>query len=277
MVAAVILIALVIPWVRDLHLLLGLRALQGLFSGALIPLLMMSALRYLPPSIRLHGMALYALTATFAPNVALSLGALFLDQIHDWRWVYWHVIPPGVLAMALIAWGIPAGPMALPRFKEANWFGFVLGIIGLSLLVVGLGQGERLNWFNSSLIVVSLGAGISITALFLLSEWFHPAPFMKLQLLGRRNLGLGFSIFFFMLIAMASAVALPAASLAQLQGFRLLQTAPIGLIVGVPQLVLGSLVALLLYQKWVDGRHVFAAGLALMAAACYFGARFTSE
>lgn len=273
----VICIATVLPWVRDLHLLVGLRAVQGVCSGALIPLLMMSALRYLPPSIRLHGMALYALTATFAPNVALGLGALWLDQLHDWRWVYWHVIPIAVLSMPLIAWGIPSMPPALHRFRQADWLGFGLGGIGLSLLMVGLTQGERLDWFNSPLIIGSLAGGALTTGLFLVSEWFHEAPFIKLQILGRRNIGLGFTIFLLMLIAMSSAVALPANSLARLQNFRLLQTAPIGLLVGIPQLILGPLVALLLYRKWIDARYVFVLGLICIAAACYFGTQFTSE
>jgi DHA2 family multidrug resistance protein len=53
--------------------------------------------------------------------------------------------------------------------------------------------------------------------------------------------------------------------------------ASIGLIVALPQLILGPLVALLLYQKWVDARVVFALGLLLIALACLCGAQLTSE
>lgn len=277
MLMAVLAIALILPWVQDLHLLIVLRALQGLFSGSLIPLLMMSALRFLPPPIRLHGLALYALTATFAPNVALWLGAEWLDHFEDWRWVYWHIIPIAVLAAALIAWGIPKMPAALPRFRQANWAGCALGVVGLSLLVAGLDQGTRLDWFNSPLIVQCLGYGALLTTLFLLSEWFHPAPFMRLQLLARRNLGVNFCVFFGLLVAMTGAVGLPALALGQLQAFRLAQTAPIGLIVGLPQLVLGPLVAMLLYRKWIDARHVYACGLLCMAAACWLCSGITAE
>ena len=55
------------------------------------------------------------------------------------------------------------------------------------------------------------------------------------------------------------------------------QSAAIGLMVGLPQLVLGPCVALLLYRRWVDARHVFAAGLACMAAACWLASGITSE
>src|SRR3546814_3186876 len=53
--------------------------------------------------------------------------------------------------------------------------------------------------------------------------------------------------------------------------------APIGLVVALPQLILGSVVALFLYRKWVDARFVFAGGLLLIALACFFGAQLTSD
>ncbi|MES2116878.1 MAG: MFS transporter [Pseudomonadota bacterium] len=277
MLSAALLLSAVLPFVRDLHLLLALRVLHGFFGGALIPLLMMSCLRFLPPPIRLHGLAVFALVATFSPNVALWLAALWVDRLEDWRLVYWHVIPLGLIAAALVAWGIPKLPLALPRLKQANWFGMVLGVPGLMLLVVGVDQGVRLDWFHSPLIVAALLVGTVFTALFLASEWSHPAPFNRLQLLERRNVWLGFASLVVLLMVMATAVTLPASVLGQLQGFRMQQSATLGLMVGLPQLVLGPCVALLLYQRWVDARHVFAAGLACMAAACWLASGITSE
>ncbi|HKT26859.1 MFS transporter [Dyella sp.] len=277
MLSAALALAAVMPFVRELHLLLALRALQGLFSGALVPLLMMCALRFLPMSLRLHGLAMYALTSTFSPNIALWLATLALDRLADWRWAYWHVIPIGIVAMALVAWGLPKMPTALPRLKDANWAGMALGVPGLTLLVVGLDQGVRLDWFHSPIVTASFLAGTILTALFMASEWRHPAPFIKLQMLQRRNLGLGFSVFVLLLIIGGTAVTLPANVLGQLQGFRLEQSMEIGLIVGLPQLVLGSCVAVLLYQRWIDARHIFAAGLACLAIACWLGSFITSD
>ncbi|WP_275627536.1 MFS transporter [Pseudomonas sp. 273] len=277
MLLTALLLSAVMPYVRDLHLLLALRVLHGFSGGALIPLLMMSCLRFLPPPIRLHGLAVFALVATFSPNVALWLAALWVDRLEDWRLVYWHVLPVGLAAAALVAWGIPKLPLALPRLKQANWFGMGLGVPGLMLLVVGVDQGVRLDWFHSPLIVAALLTGLVFTTLFLASEWGHPAPFNRLQLLERRNVWLGFVSLAVLLMVMATAVTLPANVLGQLQGFRMEQSAAIGLIVGLPQLVLGPFVALLLYQRWVDARHVFAAGLACMAAGCWLAASITSE
>lgn len=265
MLSITLIFAAILPFMHSLPMMISVRLLQGITAGALIPLLMMSALRFLPLSIRLHGLALYAMTATFAPNISLWLTSLAVDSLADWRWAFWLVIPPGLIALALVAWGIPVMPLATQRIKSANWFGMAFGIPGLMLLVVGLSQGVRLDWFCSPLIKESLFAALILCTVFLVSEWFHPAPFIKLQLLARRNIWLGFVLFFCMLILMGSAVSLPATVLENLQGFRLAQVSSLGLIVGLPQLILGPLVALLLYRPWIDARKLFALGLILMA------------
>ncbi|USP11874.1 MFS transporter [Aeromonas dhakensis] len=277
MLFSTLLLSLVIPYVQDLHLLLALRVLHGMLGGALIPVLMMSCLRFLPLPIRLHGLAIFALVATFSPNIALWLAAQWVDRLEDWRWVYWSVIPLGLVAAVLVGWGIPKMPLALPRIQQANWFGMALGIPGLMLLVVGVDQGVRLDWFHSPLIVAAFVAGGALLALFLASEWRHPAPFVRLQLMERRNLWLGFIIFGLLLMTMATAVTLPTNLMTSFQGFRMEQSASLGLIVGLPQLVLGPCVALLLYRKWADARHVFAVGLLCMAAANWLAAGITSE
>ena len=270
-------IAVVLPLLHNLNLLLIMRFAQGLASGTMIPLLMMVALKSLPPSIRLHGLALYALTATFAPQVSTWLAGRWTDAWFDWRWVYWQVIPLAGMAASLVAWGLPREPIRIERFREANWSGMACGVPALGLIVVALDQGVRLDWFQSPLITVSLVAGFILFAVFLLTEWYHPTPFIKLQILERRNLGLGFTIFLFLLVTLTSGSLLPAFYLANVQNYRPVQIAPVALLVALPQLILGSAVALLLYQKWVDARIVFASGLALIALACFSGMHLTSD
>ncbi|MGB9990441.1 MFS transporter [Massilia sp. SM-13] len=277
MIGACTLLALALPFVHDLTLLLVLRFIQGVASGTLIPLLMMAALKFLPPHIKLYGLALYAMTATFAPNLSIWLAGHWADELVDWRWIYWQIVPLAMLAAGLVAWGLPREPIQAARFSQANWTGMLCGVPALGLVAVVLDQGVRLNWLNSPLIVASLLAGIALLAVYLLTEWYHPAPFIKLQILGRRNLGLGFSLLVLLLVVLMSSSLLPASYLARVQDYRPLQMAPIGLLVALPQLVLGPLVALLLYRKWVDARLVFSAGLLLVALACFAGAGLTSD
>ncbi|OUL99819.1 MFS transporter [Variovorax sp. JS1663] len=277
MVGSCALLAVLLPFIQDLTLLLCLRFLQGISSGTLIPILMMAALKFLPLQIRLHGLALYAMTATFAPNLAIWLAGQWTDGIFDWRWVYWQIVPLAIVAGLLVNWGLSLEAIQWDRFRQANWFGMAVGIPALGSITVALDQGVRLDWFNSPLITVALLAGLALLFVYLLTEWYHPSPFLKLQILGRRNLGLGCILFVLLLIVLLSGSQLPASYLGQIQDYRSMQTAPVGLIVALPQLVLGSVVALVLYQKWVDARLVFALGLALVALACLCGSRLAAD
>lgn len=277
MIGACAALAVCIPFIHDLGLLLSVRFLQGVASGTMIPVLMMAALKFLTPNIRLHGLALYALTATFAPNLSIWLAGYLTDGLFDWRWVYWQILPPAAIAALLIGWGLPKEPIQTDRFPQANWIGMICGVPAFTLIAIALDQGGRLDWFNSPFIASSLVAGMALLGVYLLTEWYHPTPFIKLQILGRRNLGIGFSVFVVLLVVMTSGAFLPMRYLGAIQDYRPLQMAPIGLIIALPQLILGSLVALLLYQKWVDARIVFAGGLLLMALACFLGACLTSD
>lgn len=269
-------VAVVLPFISNLDLLVVLRFLQGIATGSMIPLLMMAALKFLPLPIRLHGLALYAMTATFAPNLGFWLEGRWTDVLSDWRWVYWQLIPLAIISGAMVAWGMPRMPIRTEQFRRANWPGMATGATALALIAVGLSQGVRLDWFHSSLVTGSLLAGLALLAIYLMTEWDHLSPFIKLQILGRRNLALGFTLFLLLLVVLMSSSLLPATYLGSIQGYRPLQMAPIGLIVALPQLVLGSAVAVVLYQKWADARIVLAAGLLLIVLACFAGAQLTA-
>ena len=270
-------VALVLPFIHSLDLLLILRFVQGIASGTMIPLLMMAALKFLPPHARLYGLALYAMTATFAPNLSIWLAGHWTDGVSGWRWVYWQIVPVAAIAGLLVGWGLPREPVQGERWRQGNWAGMACGVPALGLVAVALDQGVRLDWFHSPMVTVALAAGLVLLALFLLTEWHHPSPFVKLQILGRRNLALGFTVFVCLLVVLMSSSLLPASYLARIQDYRALQMAPLGMAVALPQLILGPAVAWLLYQRRVDARVVFAAGLLLIAAACHSGAQLTAD
>ena len=85
----------------NLQAIMTLRLIQGLSGGLTIPLLMTTALRLLPPSVRLYGLALYALTITFTPNISISFVAMWIDVVHDWHLVFLQAIPLDAVAAEL--------------------------------------------------------------------------------------------------------------------------------------------------------------------------------
>ena len=61
------------------------RALQGFTGGALIPLAFTLTLIKLPEHHRAKGMAMFAMTATFAPSIGPTLGGWLTE---NWGWEY---------------------------------------------------------------------------------------------------------------------------------------------------------------------------------------------
>ncbi|KAG8148389.1 MFS transporter [Burkholderia catarinensis] len=269
-------LAAVFPFVSSYPWLVFLRSLQGFVGGLLPPLLMTAALRFLPPAIRLYGMSGYALTATFGPNLATPLAALWTDKV-GWQFVYWQVIPPCVLAAALMAWGLPQDPVRLERFKQFDWRGAILGCGGVTMLVLALAQGERLDWFASRLVVTLLaGSALSLT-LFFVNEWHHPLPLFKLQMLARRNFSHGLLTLAGILVVFMSASVLPAAYLSEVRGYRPLEIGPLTLTIAIPQLIAAPFAAMLCNFRWLDSRIVLATGLALLSGASFAGSFVTSD
>jgi len=263
------------PLAPNLQSLLTLRILQGLAGGALPPLLMTAALRFLPWHIKLYGLSAYALTATFGPNLALPLTSLW-NEGSDWRLLFWQVVPAGLIGAAMIAYGLPQDPLRLERFRQADWRGALLGCTTLVCLVLAATQGERLDWLASPLIAwLLLGAAVCLP-LFLLNEWYHPLPLFKLQLLGRRNFAFGLATLVLLMLVVLASSAIPAAYLSAVQGYRPLQTMPLSLSVACSQLLLAPMVATLINRNAVDSRYVIGCGLLLLTIACLGGAQLTS-
>jgi DHA2 family multidrug resistance protein len=143
------------------------------------------------------------------------------------------------------------------------------------MIVLGLEQGERLDWFNDQLIRFLVGGGLSLLMLFFVNEWSAPLPFFKIQMLGIRNLSHALITLGGVLFVLLGVIIIPSNFLAEVQGYRPLQTAPVLLWVAVPQLIALPLVVALLNNRIVDCRLVLGLGLFLLAVACFIGSHVT--
>jgi DHA2 family multidrug resistance protein len=269
------LLGLISPFAPNYESLLLLRTLQGLAGGALPPMLMTVALRFLPANVKLYGLAGYALTATFGPGLGTPLAGLWTEYA-SWQWTFWQIIAPCLIAMVAVAYGLPQDPLRLERFKQFNWRGLLLGFPAICMLVIGVLQGNRLDWFESDLICALLGGGSLLLLAFLINEWSQPVPFFKLQMLGIRNLSFALLTLAGVLVVLQAVIILPSSYLAQVQGYRPAQTAPIMLLAALPQLIALPLVAALCNLRWVDCRWVLGVGLGMLALSCVGGSQLTS-
>src|ERR1700752_5518259 len=118
-----------IPFSPTMEAIYTLRLLQGLSGGMIIPLLMTTALRVLTPDIRLYGLAVYALTATFTPALASTVAALWTD-IGGLRFVFLQAIPLCSLAGVLVWYCLHQDQPKYERFRMLDWRGGLLLVIG---------------------------------------------------------------------------------------------------------------------------------------------------
>jgi MFS transporter, DHA2 family, multidrug resistance protein len=275
-VLATMIFGVLCPLAPTLSALYTLRILQGIAGGCLPPMLIIVALRYLPPKIKLYGLAGYAMTATFGPALGTPLAALWTEYV-SWKMAFWQIVPLGIACCVAIQRGLPDDPLKLERIRSFDWTGFVTGAPAVAMLVIGLLQGDRLDWLNSDFIRVMLIGGAALLALFLVNEWFHPLPFFKLQLLARRNFSHGLATLAGAVILLVGVAAIPGQFLARIHAYRPLQTTPLSLLVALPLLIALPATAALLNLKRVDSRWVMATGLSLMIATCAMGSFMTSE
>ena len=264
----------------NLSMLYGLRLVQGMCEGLTIPLLMTTALRALPPPIRLYGLAAYATTATFFPNLAATLAALWAeggDGSLGWQFGFYEAVPLGVVAASLVWWGMPRDPLQLDRLRIFDWRGALLLVVGFGAFTTLLMQGDRLDWVDSPTVCVLAVVGVVGVPAFLLNEWLHPLPFFQLRLLKRRNLVFGLVAFFTFLLVNLGASTIPGEYLSEVQGFRPVQSDVVTLEIALLQLLLLPAVAVLLNFEWVDSRWVMFGGLVCMLVAAFENSFLTAD
>ncbi|WP_245965050.1 MFS transporter [Trinickia dinghuensis] len=275
-VLATLLLGVLCPFAPNLPALYVLRVLQGVAGGCLPPMLIIVALRYLPPKVKLYGLAGYALTATVGPALGTPLAALWTEYV-SWRMAFLQVVPLGIASCLAIQWGLPTDPLKLERLRSFDWTGFATGLPAVAMLVIGLLQGDRLDWLDSAFIRAMFFGGTLLFAVFLVNEWFHPLPFFKLQLLARRNFTHGLATLAGAVTLLVGVAAIPGHYLAETHAYRPLQTAPLSLLVAIPLLITLPLTAAVLNLRRVDVRWILAIGLSLMIATCMMGSFMTSD
>ena len=279
-IATTALSSVLIPTTHNLTLLYLLRGVQGLCGGFTIPLLMTTALRALPPAIRLYGLACYSLTATFFPNLALAVAALWMgtgDSPLGWQWAFVEAVPLGLIAASLVWYGMIQDPPKLERFRKFDWRGATLVLLGFGSLAVMFEQGDRYDWFNSPTIcVLALIATVCIP-LFVINEWFHELPLLRLQMLGRRNFAYALITLFVFLIVTQAASTVPNMYLTGVQHYRPAQAYWITAEIAASQLLLLPLMAWLLDFAWLDARILSFVGMGCLLAACIGDSFLNSE
>ncbi|WP_074823560.1 MULTISPECIES: MDR family MFS transporter [Bradyrhizobium] len=259
---------------QDLPQMIVLRAIQGFTGGVLIPMAFTLIITLLPKTKQPVGLALFAVSATFAPAIGPTIGG-YLTENWGWQYIFYVNLVPGAVMIAMLWFSLEAKPMKLSLLREGDWGGIATMAIGLSALQTVLEEGNKDDWFGSSFIVnLSVIAAISLTA-FLWIELTTAKPLLNLRLLARRNFGFGVLSNFLMGVALYGSVFILPVYLSRIQGYNSEQIGMVLAWTGLPQLLLIPLVPRLM--KRFDPRLVIGVGFALFAASNFMNIYMTND
>ncbi|MFJ3449314.1 MULTISPECIES: MDR family MFS transporter [Pseudomonas] len=250
----------------NLESMIVFRALQGFTGGALIPLAFTLTLIKLPEHHRAKGMAMFAMTATFAPSIGPTLGG-WLTENWGWEYIFYINIPPGLLMIAGLMYGLEKKEAHWELLKSTDYAGIVSLGLGLGCLQVFLEEGHRKDWLESSLIVGLGSVALVSLILFVILQLSRPHPLINLRILGNRNFGLSSIASLGMGVGLYGSIYLLPLYLAQIQGYNALQIGEVIMWMGVPQLFLIPLVPLLM--KVISPKLLCALGFCLFGVASF--------
>jgi DHA2 family multidrug resistance protein len=251
-----------------------LRAFQGFTGGVLIPLAFVIIITLLPKAKQPIGMALFAVTATFAPAIGPTIGG-WLNERYGWEWIFYVNLVPGAVMLALLWASLEPTPMQLGLLRKGDWLGVATMAIGLGALQTVLEEGNKNDWFGSAFIVdLSIVAAVSLV-LFLWIELTTAHPLLNLRLLMRRNFGFGTAANFLLGIGLYGTAFILPVYLSQMQGYNAEQIGIVLIAYGLPQLFIIPFVPKMM--KMVDVRVLVALGFVLFGLSNFMNGSLSAD
>ncbi|MBX9913388.1 MAG: multidrug efflux MFS transporter [Pseudomonadaceae bacterium] len=237
----------------NLESMIVFRAFQGFTGGALIPLAFTMTLIKLPEHHRAKGMALFAVTATFAPAIGPTLGG-WLTESFGWQYIFYINVPPGLLMIAGLLYSLDKKPTQWSLLNSADYPGILTMALGLGCLQVFLEEGHRNNWLESDFIVGLGSTALISMILFVILQFSRDNPLINLRILGNRNFGLSSISSVGLGVGLYGSVYALPLYLAQIQGYNAMQIGEVIMWMGAPQLLIIPLVPLIMQRispKWL--------------------------
>jgi DHA2 family multidrug resistance protein len=249
----------------NIETLLIARMLQGLGGGPLMPLSQAIMWEIFPLRQRGTAMAAWGVGIMMAPIFGPTLGGWIADN-WSWRWIFYINLPIGIIGF-LVASAVLFDPWYLKKPGRIDTVGLVLMALGFLSLQLVLDQGERHEWFDSSLILVLAVLAVVTLVAFVLRELTTDEPILDLGVYADRNFAAGSLIMLTVMIGFFSSMVLLALFTQKVLGYDAwtsgLVLAPGGV---------GNLLSLVLAGRLItrmDQRWLLALGCVLNAYATY--------
>jgi DHA2 family multidrug resistance protein len=255
----------------NITFLLIARMLQGLSGGPLMPLSQAIMWEIFPLRQRGLAMSFWGMGIMMAPIFGPTIGGWISDN-WSWRWIFYINVPIGVVGF-LVSSAVLFDPPYLRRAGRVDGPGLVLMAIGFLSLQLFLDQGERNEWFESSIITLLAIMAVAALIAFLLRELTTDEPILDLSVYGDRNFAASSLIMLVVMIGFFSSMVLLALFTQKVLGYDAwtsgLVLAPGGV---------GNLISLLIAGRLItrlDQRWLLALGCVLNALSTWWMSEVT--
>ena len=162
----------------DIQQLIIARSIQGMGAAFLVP----GSLAIISASFdeKTRGQAIGTWSGFTAITTAIGpvVGGWLVEHA-SWRWVFFINLPLAALVIALSLWHIPESRSITAR--RIDWWGALLGTVGLGGLVFGFVESTNLGWSNP-LVFGSLTIGVAGLVGFVYVESTVTSPMVPLIL-----------------------------------------------------------------------------------------------
>jgi DHA2 family multidrug resistance protein len=239
-----------------------IRAAQGFAGGVLIPLAFTIIMTKLPRSQHPVALAIYAIAVIFAPSIGPALGGYFSDTF-GWQSVFFLSLPGGFVMIAMLWYALEPAPPQLHLLRQGDWVGILTMALGLGCLETVLEEGNKDDWFGSPFITRLAVVAVVSLGIFIYVELKRSAPLLHLQLLARRNFGLGTCANFVFGFSMFGWIYLVPQYLSRMQGYSAQQIGGVMVWLGLPQLLLIPFIPKIMQR--IDARWLVIVGFALFS------------
>jgi DHA2 family multidrug resistance protein len=173
---------------QSLETLVFWRIIQGGTGAPVVPLSQTILLNTFPRRQHQVVLGLFGMAVAVAPVFGPILGG-YLAEAYSWRWAFYMLVPVGVAALIGMQLTLRADTLAArARF---DWTGFIALSVALAAIQLVLARGVRLDWFESTEIIVECLIAAVGFYVFIFHCLTTTSPFLNLKLLTDRNYAIG--------------------------------------------------------------------------------------
>lgn len=247
------------------------RMFQGLMGAPLVPLGQVFAVNAFPPGRHTQATSLWAIGFIAANVISPTIAGYVIDS-YGWPWIFYIIVPISLVCLVAAIFILPKTEHTP---KRMDWFGFMTLIIGLSILQIMLARAERLDWFESTEIIIETVAAGLILYLFAVHTWFSEKPFIGRGLLLNREFMIGLAFVFLLGCVLYLPMILLPLQLEQLGGYPPSEVGELMMARGV-----GSILSLSIASRFrdhMDLRWMMCLGLGVTAVAIWMMSQWSSE